>query len=93
MWMGRGIGIGRLAVVAGVVWMMVSLVAGEHGFLTVRSLKAEHRRLEDEIATLETEMDRISTRLRETSTDPHEFERIAREEYGLAQPGDTVYRL
>jgi len=73
--------------------MMVSLVAGEHGFLTVRSLKADHRRLEDEIATLETELDRISTRLRETSANSHEVERIAREEYGLAQPGDTVYRL
>ena len=68
-------------------------MAGEHGFLTVRGLKAEHRRLEEEIATLETELDRISTRLRETSADPYGLEKIAREEYGLAQPGETVYRI
>jgi cell division protein FtsB len=91
--MGRRLGIGRLAVVAGVAWMVVSLVVGEHGFLTVRSLKAEHQRLEEEIATLETELDRISTRLRETSADPYELETIAREEYGLSQPGETVYRI
>ena len=48
------------------------------------TLHEENRRLEAEIATLETRLGDI---------DDTVIEQIAREQYGMRRPGETVYRV
>lgn len=49
------------------------------------TLREENVRLEAEIATLETQMNELDSDL--------VIERIAREQYGMRRPGETVYRI
>ena len=51
----------------------------------VRELQAENARLEQEIAELKT--------LVEEAGGNEVIERIAREQYGMRRPGETVYRV
>ncbi|ARA92459.1 MAG: septum formation initiator family protein [Bacteroidetes bacterium] len=49
------------------------------------TLLEENARLEAEIATLEAQMEALDSDL--------VIERIAREQYGMRRPGETVYRV
>jgi cell division protein FtsB len=84
---------GRLLAILGVGWMLYTLVAGQQGLLAIRELRAERDRLRAESTALGDEIAALETRLAETSDDPHRLERVAREVYGLARPGETVYRI
>lgn len=83
----------RILAVLGVVWMLTTLLVGDHGLLTIAELRSERDRLREEARALEAEIHALETRLAESTGDPHRLERTARETYGLARPGETVYRL
>jgi cell division protein FtsB len=83
----------RLLILAAAGWVFYTLVAGDHGYLRIRELESEKLRLDDEIRMLETEVASVRQRLRETTDDPYQLEKIARERYGLARPDETVYRF
>lgn len=51
-----------------------------------KELLGEIERLQSEILLLEAELE-------ELNSDPATLERIAREEYGMRKPGETVYRI
>jgi cell division protein FtsB len=48
-------------------------------------LEADNRRLQDEIEALERQIPHAH--------EPEVVERIAREQYGMRRPGETVYRV
>lgn len=92
-WMGQRLRTRRLFLVAGLGWMLYILLAGEHGFIQIRALEAERSRLQKEIDGVDAELGALHKRLEAQPGDPFFVERVARERYGLARPGETVYRL
>lgn len=55
-----------------------------------------HRReklLHEEIEKLQSEIQVLETELEDMSNNPATLERVAREEYGMRKPGETVYRI
>jgi cell division protein FtsB len=91
MWERRHIRIGPIATAFLIGCALYSLVAGEHGFLTVAALEEQRDRLHAEIAAIETQIAALSERLDEDADDGYVLERTARERYGLARSGEVVY--
>lgn len=63
-----------------------------HSLLRRYSWHAEHERLQQENARLEAQIDELQKQLARPLSD-ETVERIAREEYGMSRPGETVYRV
>ena len=63
-----------------------------HSLLRRVQWEREHARLVAENAALRAEIERLETRLGEGVSDAV-IEQIAREQYGMRRPGETVYRV
>ena len=84
----RLIGIAAAVVLAGLAFQ-----AGEYGtldWLKLRSRLAEERRA---VRELERQLDSLQRLARELETDPAAQERAAREQFGMIQKGELLYRL
>ncbi len=81
----------------GVAFLMLLLlmhgIFGDHGYLAMRRARADVDRLREEIQKLNEENRRISGEVRALKNDPAAIERLAREEMGLARPGELIFRL
>lgn len=78
---------------AGVLLLLVHDVFGDRGFLAMRRSQKEIEQLEQEISRLNEENQRITGEIEALKTDPAAIERIARDEMGLARPGELVFTL
>lgn len=77
----------------GVLALVVHDVFGDHGFLAMRRNQKQAEKLQQEIQQLDQENQRITGEVEALKTDPRAIERIAREQMGLAKPGEYVIRL
>ena len=68
-------------------------VFGSHGFLAMRRSQRELEQLRGEIQRLNQENQELSNHVNALRTDPKTIERIAREEMGLARPGEMIFKL
>ena len=68
-------------------------VFGENGYLATRRARSDAERLRKEIQQLNEENRQLAGDVRALKTDPAAVERVAREEMGLARPGELVFRL
>ncbi len=84
---------GLSVLVAGVFLLLVHDLFGEHGLLALLRSQKEAARLEQEIATLNEENQRLAGEIEALKSDPTTIERIARDEMGLAKPGEFVFTL
>ncbi len=66
---------------------------GSGGVLTLREHRADLLELEREHHELRGEVEQLREKLKRLDDDPRETERIAREEYNLARPGDIIINL
>ena len=66
---------------------------GEHGFLAMRRMQKEVGKLTVEIQTINEENQKLAGEVKALKTDPKPIERIAREEMGLARPGEMIFKL
>ncbi|HHP7237334.1 FtsB family cell division protein [Longibacter sp.] len=83
----------RWLIVGGVVFLVLwILFFDSHSLLQRYRWHAEHERLTQENARLMQETERLRKQLEEPLSD-ETVERIAREEYGMIRPGETVYRI
>jgi cell division protein FtsB len=73
--------------------LLIHDIFGSHGFLAMRRAKQEVEAERQRIEALEEENKRIGEDVHSLKTDPAAIERIAREEMGLARPGEKVFRL
>jgi cell division protein FtsB len=69
------------------------LAFGESGFLAMRRMKMNVEKIRLENAALALENKHIAEQIRALRSDPQLIERIAREEMGLARPGEFVFKL
>ena len=68
-------------------------IFGVHGFIAMRRTQNEIKQIREQIGKLNSENKSLSSQVNSLKTDPKAIERIAREEMGLARPGEIIYKL
>ena len=73
--------------------LLVHDVFGPHGFIAMRRTQKEIDQIRDQIVKLNNENKTLSEQVTSLKSDPKSIERIAREEMGLARPGEMIFKL
>jgi len=68
-------------------------VFGTHGLLAMHRSRQEAARIRKAIQQLNEENRQMQERMKELKSDPQAIERIAREEMGLARPGERIFKI
>lgn len=95
---GRGeVGLRKKAAALGSVIALIALLVGslfgDRGILHLMAQRERAESLKREIDELRTENARLAAEIVALKTDPRAIERLAREELGLARPGETVFLI
>jgi cell division protein FtsB len=73
--------------------LLVHDIFGAHGFIAMRRTQREIAQIRAQIGKVNTENKSLTDQVNSLKTDPKAIERIAREEMGLARPGELIYKL
>jgi cell division protein FtsL len=84
---GRGL-LGLLVVV-----MIVHDVFGTHGFLAMRRTQNEIKKVKADLEQLSKENAALEQEVKDLNSDPRLIEKIARDDLGLARPGEIIIRI
>ncbi|HYL62409.1 MAG TPA: septum formation initiator family protein [Candidatus Methylomirabilis sp.] len=84
---------GRPTLALLVAVMIVHDVFGTHGFLAMRRTRDEINKVKADIVRLSKENAELEQQVKDLKTDPKVIERIARDDLGLARPGETIIRI
>jgi cell division protein FtsL len=84
---------GRHLLVVFFVFLLVHDVFGTHGFLAMRHKQQEIQKVNAELDRLNKENAALQQEITDLHTDPQTIRKIAREELGLAQPGEVIFKL
>ena len=91
------VGLRKKAATLGSLIALIALVVGsffgDRGFLRMVAQRERAESLRREIEMLRTENSRLAFEIVALKSDPHAIERLAREELGLARPGETVFSI
>ena len=80
-----------LASVIAIIALVVGSLFGDRGILQLIAQRQRALDLAREIEEIRAENVRLAAEIHALRTDPRAVERIAREELGLARPGETVF--
>ncbi len=80
------------------IWSIVGVAAatlllGNYGFFQIVKLKNERAALEEEIARLKAEHERLVKMKEDLKNDLTTIEQVAREKYRMVKPGEQVYQV
>jgi len=78
--------------VAGLALLLLQDIFGTHGVLAMRRTQQQAAEIRKEISQLDAENKKLLDRVKALKTDPATIERIAREENGLARPGEFIFK-
>ena len=84
---GRGL-LGLLMLV-----MIVHDVFGTHGFLAMRRTQNEIAKVKADLEQLSKENAALEQEVKDLKSDPALIEKIARDDLGLARPGEVIIRI
>jgi cell division protein FtsL len=84
---GRGL-LGLLMLV-----MIVHDVFGTHGFLAMRRTQSEIMKVKADLDQLSKENAELAQEVKDLNSDPRLIEKIARDDLGLARPGEIIIRI
>lgn len=73
--------------------LLLTDIFGAHGLLAMRRTQKELARLDEQIGQLNEENRKLAEQVQALKSDPRMIERIAREEMGLARPGELIFKL
>lgn len=79
--------------VAGLVLLVLQDVLGTHGVLAMHHSMKQSADIQKEINQLNQENQNLQNRVQSLKTDPAAIERIAREDMGLARPGEYIFKI
>jgi cell division protein FtsB len=83
----------RLILGMALVALAVHDIFGAHGFLAMRRTQRQIAEITGNIDRLNRENTALADQVQSLKTDPKAIERIAREEMGLARPGEVIIKL
>lgn len=78
---------------AALIYLSVTMIAGNMGLFKYHELKSTRDRLEKEIVTLEEENESLKRHVTALKEDGFYIEKYAREEYGLAKPDEYIFQF
>ena len=84
---------GRHLLAIFVVVLLVHDVFGTHGFLAMHKKQQEIQKVSKVLDRLNRENAELEKDVQDLKTDPQTIRKIAREELGLAQPGEIIIKL
>lgn len=84
---------GRALLVLCVFALFLHDLFGTHGFIAMRHTRQEISRVQDEIIRLNKENAELAEEVKALKSDPHKIESIARDELGLAKPGEVIIKI
>jgi cell division protein FtsB len=68
-------------------------VFGPHGFIAMRRTQKEIDQIQEQIGKMNDENKSLADQVSSLKSDPKAIERIAREEMGLARPGEMIFKI
>lgn len=84
---------GREILGLAVLAMVVHDVFGTHGFLAMRRTQSEIKKVQLNLEQLSKENEALEQEVKDLKSDPRLIEKIARDELGLARPGEVIIRV
>lgn len=84
---------GRHLLAIFVVVLLVHDVFGTHGYLAMRHKQQEMEKVNGDLQRLNKENSALEKDIQDLKSDPQTIRKIAREELGLARPGETIIKL
>jgi cell division protein FtsB len=82
-----------LGSIIALIALLVGSLFGDRGILHLMAQRERAESLKREIDELRSENARLAGEIAALKTDPRSIERLAREELGLARPGETVFLI
>ena len=76
-----------------VLVLVVHDIFGTHGYLAMRHTQSEIKKVQADLDQLNKENVQLEQDVKELKTDPHKIEKIARDELGLAKPGEVIIKI
>ncbi len=73
--------------------LLVHDVFGPHGLIAMRRTQKEIEQIREQIGKMNDENKSLTEKVSSLKSDPKSIERIAREEMGLARPGELIFKL
>ena len=73
--------------------LLLQDIFGTHGVLAMRRAQKEAASVQKEIDQINEENQQLQDRVKSLKTDPQAIEHIAREEMGLARPGEYIFKI
>ena len=77
----------------GLALLLLQDVFGTHGVIAMRRSQQEAAQAKKEINQIDEENHQLQQRVQSLKSDPAAIERIAREEMGLARPGEHIFKI
>ncbi len=68
-------------------------VFGPHGFIAMRRTQKEIDQIREQIVKMKEQNKSLAEQVTSLKSDPRSIERIAREEMGLARPGEMIFKI
>ena len=84
---------GRVLLGICVFGLLLHDIFGVHGYIAMRRTRLEIQRVQGEIDRLNKENTELSQEMKALKSDPHKIESIARDELGLAKPGEMIIKI
>jgi len=76
-----------------IVLVLMHTLFGPYGYFSMRRSEQQIERLRLEIDRLDHENSQLTGEIRALQSDPSAIEKVAREDMGLARPGELIFRL
>jgi cell division protein FtsB len=73
--------------------LLLQDIFGTHGVLSMHRSQQEAAGIRKKIDELDLENQKLQDRVKSLKTDPASIEKIAREEMGLARPGEYIFKI
>ena len=73
--------------------LLIHDIFGPHGVIAMRRTQREIDQIRQQIGKINAENKSLAEQVNALKTDPKAIERIAREEMGLARPGELIFKL
>lgn len=73
--------------------LVVHDIFGTHGYLAMRRTHHEIKKVSADIERLNRENVQLQEEVKELRSDPRKIEKIARDELGLARPGEVIIKI
>ena len=73
--------------------LLVHDIFGAHGFVAMRRTQKEIEQIRKQIGKINEENKSLAGQVNSLKTDPKAIEHIAREEMGLARPGEMIFKI